>query len=284
MGRSDHGDNHMVRLNQFRQLPHLARPIDSCLDHPVLVPVRIDLQKGKWDSDQVIEIPWRLGGSIGAQQARQQLLCRGFPAAPGDSDNRAGKLFTMTPGGRMQGGQRVLHHQLGQIDFRLPTGNQGPSRAHGGSGGNKVMSVAAGSLKGNKKVPQPHFSGVVFGCGGERDRNCRPAITRTVLEHADLALATADNPRGEGVEAIFADMRPGGHRDAPIVFVPDRRRAISLALNEARSGDTVLILGKGHETYQDYGEAVVPFDDRAVVQELISQKAELEGEIDAIPG
>ncbi|MFM9146639.1 MAG: glutamate ligase domain-containing protein, partial [Verrucomicrobiota bacterium] len=110
----------------------------------------------------------------------------------------------------------------------------------------------------------------VFGCGGSRDRGKRPVMTAAVAGLAHRAWATADNPRRESVEDIFADMRtaPGGV--ANVAFVPDRREAIALALADARPGDCVLIAGKGHETTQEFADTVVPFDDRQVARELIA--------------
>jgi UDP-N-acetylmuramoyl-L-alanyl-D-glutamate--2,6-diaminopimelate ligase len=110
----------------------------------------------------------------------------------------------------------------------------------------------------------------VFGCGGDRDRGKRPAMTRAVADHAQLAWATADNPRKESLERIFADMR--GDRGAPagMEFVPDRRDAIGRALAAARPGDCVVIAGKGHETTQEFADTVVPFDDRQVVREILA--------------
>ena len=87
---------------------------------------------------------------------------------------------------------------------------------------------------------------------------------------AHRAWATADNPRRESVEDIFADMRAAPAGVANITFVPDRREAIALALADARPGDCVLIAGKGHETTQEFADTVVPFDDRQVARELIA--------------
>ncbi|MFI5335973.1 MAG: UDP-N-acetylmuramoyl-L-alanyl-D-glutamate--2,6-diaminopimelate ligase [Opitutales bacterium] len=113
---------------------------------------------------------------------------------------------------------------------------------------------------------------VVFGCGGQRDRTKRPLMTAAVQEFADQAWATADNPRTEALAQIFTDMRAGVTDPARITFIEDRRRAISLALDTAREGDAVLIAGKGHETYQEFADTVVPFDDRQVARELIAIK------------
>ena len=114
---------------------------------------------------------------------------------------------------------------------------------------------------------------VVFGCGGNRDRTKRPRMVQAVQEIADIAFATADNPRSEPLERIFADMREGASDPSRITWIDDRRRAISLALDAAREGDSLLIAGKGHEGYQEFADTVVPFDDRQVVRELISVKA-----------
>jgi UDP-N-acetylmuramoyl-L-alanyl-D-glutamate--2,6-diaminopimelate ligase len=114
---------------------------------------------------------------------------------------------------------------------------------------------------------------VVFGCGGNRDRTKRPRMVRAVQEVADLAFATADNSRTEPLERIFADMREGVTDPGKITWIEDRRRAISLALDSAREGDSLLIAGKGHEGYQEFADTVIPFDDRQVVRELIAVKA-----------
>jgi UDP-N-acetylmuramoyl-L-alanyl-D-glutamate--2,6-diaminopimelate ligase len=75
------------------------------------------------------------------------------------------------------------------------------------------------------------------------------------------------------LERIFADMREGVVDPAKISWIEDRRRAISLALDSARAGDSLLISGKGHEGYQEFADTVIPFDDRQVVRELIAVKA-----------
>jgi UDP-N-acetylmuramoyl-L-alanyl-D-glutamate--2,6-diaminopimelate ligase len=113
---------------------------------------------------------------------------------------------------------------------------------------------------------------VVFGCGGNRDRGKRPVMTGVVQEIADFAWATSDNPRKEPQEVIFEDMRAGVSDAGKIVFEEDRRHAISLALDAAREGDSLLIAGKGHEDYQEFAEVTVPFDDRLVTCELLDLK------------
>jgi UDP-N-acetylmuramoyl-L-alanyl-D-glutamate--2,6-diaminopimelate ligase len=113
---------------------------------------------------------------------------------------------------------------------------------------------------------------VVFGCGGNRDRTKRPLMVQAVQEFADFAFVTADNPRSEPLAQIFADMRAGVTDGSRLTWVEDRRRALSLALDAARPGDALLVAGKGHESYQEFADTVIPFDDRQVVRELIAIK------------
>ena len=113
---------------------------------------------------------------------------------------------------------------------------------------------------------------VVFGCGGDRDRAKRPMMVEAVQEHADFTFATADNPRREEQSQIFDDMKTGVTAPNRITWIEDRRQAISLALDMAEPGDSLLIAGKGHEPYQEFADTVVPFDDRLVARELIGIK------------
>jgi UDP-N-acetylmuramoyl-L-alanyl-D-glutamate--2,6-diaminopimelate ligase len=115
---------------------------------------------------------------------------------------------------------------------------------------------------------------VVFGCGGNRDRAQRPLMTAAVLEFADFAVATADNPRTEAVAKIFDDMRAGATAPEKITWIDDRRRAIGLALELAKPGDCVLVAGKGHESFQEIAGTVFPFDDRQIVRELLAPRAQ----------
>lgn len=113
---------------------------------------------------------------------------------------------------------------------------------------------------------------VVFGCGGNRDRSKRPLMVAAVQDHADFAFATADNPRNEALSQIFDDMKTGVTQPAKITWIEDRRRALSLALDMCQPGDTLLVAGKGHETYQEFADTVAPFDDRQVLRELLDLK------------
>ncbi len=108
---------------------------------------------------------------------------------------------------------------------------------------------------------------VVFGCGGDRDRDKRPKMARAACELADLVIATSDNPRSEDPEAILVQVAQGLDEGSRVVV--DRRRAIEVALGEAGPDDLVLIAGKGHETTQEVGGVKHPFDDRAVAREVL---------------
>ncbi|MFM7616840.1 MAG: UDP-N-acetylmuramoyl-L-alanyl-D-glutamate--2,6-diaminopimelate ligase [Actinomycetes bacterium] len=111
---------------------------------------------------------------------------------------------------------------------------------------------------------------VVFGCGGDRDAAKRPVMGAVAGRHADLAVLTADNSRSEDPAAIAAAVLDG-LRDAPAGHLVelDRRAAIALAIDAARSGDVVVVAGKGHESGQTVGGVTTPFDDRAVARELL---------------
>ena len=122
---------------------------------------------------------------------------------------------------------------------------------------------------------------VVLGCGGDRDPYKRPLMGAAAVRGADLAVLTSDNPRSEDPAAILAAMVAGAAdavgppdpSDPRYVVEPDRARAIALAVDAARPGDVVLVAGKGHETGQEVGETVLPFDDRVVLREAIERAA-----------
>jgi len=106
---------------------------------------------------------------------------------------------------------------------------------------------------------------LVFGCGGDRDRGKRPEMARIAVEGADLVAITSDNPRTEDPERILDDME-SGMGGAPHLRITDREEAIHRVLSEAREGDTVLLAGKGHETYQIVGATKHHFDERDIVR------------------
>ncbi len=113
---------------------------------------------------------------------------------------------------------------------------------------------------------------VVFGCGGDRDRGKRPQMGAIAAALADRVYVTSDNPRSEDPLLIIDDI-VSGIEGTNYEVETDRRRAIERAIAEARSGDVVLVAGKGHETYQIIGEQILPFDDAAVACEALAARA-----------
>jgi UDP-N-acetylmuramoyl-L-alanyl-D-glutamate--2,6-diaminopimelate ligase len=128
----------------------------------------------------------------------------------------------------------------------------------------------------------------LFGCGGDRDRTKRPKMGDAALQGSDIVIVTTDNPRTEDplfiIGEIEAGMRGAGMKvssDAaptavsgkrPYVVIPDRHEAITVAIGMARPDDTVVLAGKGHETYQIIGETKSHFDDREIAREELRKR------------
>ncbi len=110
----------------------------------------------------------------------------------------------------------------------------------------------------------------VFGAGGDRDRTKRRPMAEAVRRHADVIVLTNDNPRTENPEQILDDVAEGLEGVAYERFA-DRRQAIRRALEIAEPGDTVILTGKGHETYQAIGTEKLPFDEPAIVRECLAE-------------
>ncbi len=113
---------------------------------------------------------------------------------------------------------------------------------------------------------------VIFGAGGDRDRGKRPAMGAVASRLADVVVLTSDNPRSEDARAIAEQVRAGVGSDTDCRVELDRRDAITWALRSARSGDVVVVAGKGHETTQQTGSSAVHFDDREVVLEVLESQ------------
>jgi UDP-N-acetylmuramoyl-L-alanyl-D-glutamate--2,6-diaminopimelate ligase len=112
---------------------------------------------------------------------------------------------------------------------------------------------------------------LAFGCGGDRDPRKRLRMGQVARRLADFTIITSDNPRRESPGQIAAQVAAGFGAppgDSYLIEL-DRQRAIEDLLREARPGDTVLLAGKGHETYQEFEDTVVPFDDRAHAREAL---------------
>lgn len=111
----------------------------------------------------------------------------------------------------------------------------------------------------------------VFGCGGDRDASKRSMMGASAARLADVVIVTNDNPRSEEPAAIAEQVLSGMHQgQAQVHLELDRREAISMALDQARPGDVVLLAGKGHESGQQMADSLIPFDDRLVAAEVLA--------------
>ncbi|MFC1683846.1 UDP-N-acetylmuramoyl-L-alanyl-D-glutamate--2,6-diaminopimelate ligase [Pseudomonadota bacterium] len=124
---------------------------------------------------------------------------------------------------------------------------------------------------------RPHTEGhliCLFGCGGERDKGKRPLMGAVAARLCDAVILTDDNPRREDGDQIISDILAGTGKQEHIQVERNRANAIRQAITEARPGDLVLIGGKGHEAYQQYGELRLPFSDREQVQAVLTGEAD----------
>ncbi len=132
--------------------------------------------------------------------------------------------------------------------------------AHTPDGLENVVRTARGFTKGRLIT--------VFGCGGDRDKGKRPIMGEVASKDSDFLIVTSDNPRTEDPDQIIREVL-SGISGVEHVALRDRREAIGSACRMAKPGDTILIAGKGHETYQIFGTEVHPFDDREVAREAL---------------
>ena len=106
----------------------------------------------------------------------------------------------------------------------------------------------------------------VFGAGGNRDKTKRPKMGKTGAEYSDICVITSDNPRKEEPMSIIAEVAEGAlAKKSKVIIVEDRRLAIAKALSIAKKDDVVLLLGKGHETYQEIATGKIHLDEREEV-------------------
>jgi UDP-N-acetylmuramoyl-L-alanyl-D-glutamate--2,6-diaminopimelate ligase len=127
----------------------------------------------------------------------------------------------------------------------------------------------------------------VFGCGGDRDRGKRPVMGEVAARFSDLAVLTSDNPRSEDPLAILEEIRMGVRRicerestreealagmEKGFITIPDRREAISFAVEALRPRDLLLVAGKGHEDYQIIGRERLHFDDREELRRALARR------------
>ena len=122
----------------------------------------------------------------------------------------------------------------------------------------------------------------VFGCGGDRDRTKRPVMGAIAQELADLVVLTSDNPRTEDPLSIIREIRAGMELDCGSLHTePDRRTAIAWALEQGRTGDVIVLAGKGHETYQEVNGTRFPMDEREIVGEWFRKQKVGTGKVTA---
>ena len=113
----------------------------------------------------------------------------------------------------------------------------------------------------------------LFGCGGQKDRTKRPVMGEVTGRLSDLTILSSDNPRSEDPLKIISDIIVGLQKTAGKYLIePDREKAIGIAMEEARSGDIVLLAGKGHENYQILADHTFEFDDREVARRALRER------------
>ncbi len=136
--------------------------------------------------------------------------------------------------------------------------------AHTPDGLEKALNAVRGFTKGRVIT--------LFGCGGDRDKTKRPKMGRMATDLSDIVVVTTDNPRTEDPDEIIKEILIGtvGSK-AEVISITDRSEAIAHALKIAKAGDTVLLAGKGHETYQVIGKERVHYDEREVVADILSK-------------
>lgn len=112
----------------------------------------------------------------------------------------------------------------------------------------------------------------LFGCGGDRDNGKRPVMGEISGRIADFTIITSDNPRTEDPDKIIEQIEAGIQKTAgKYIKITDRRQAIKYSLENAQEGDIIILAGKGHETYQQFKDKTVHFDEREVVAELLME-------------
>lgn len=134
----------------------------------------------------------------------------------------------------------------------------------------------ANALHSALRALRPHTHGqlvCLFGCGGDRDRGKRQLMAAAAEQHADRVVLTSDNPRTENPAIILQEVQQGFERMENVVIEIDRAKAIQQAISSAKTGDVILVAGKGHENYQIIGTTKHHFDDAEVVQAALAEWA-----------
>lgn len=111
----------------------------------------------------------------------------------------------------------------------------------------------------------------ILGCGGDRDKGKRPLMGKALIDHSDIAIFTSDNPRSESPDQIISEMVSKLEITSPNSIISDRKAAIDYAVSIAKSGDSILLLGKGHEEGQEINGVITNFSDVAELSAAISK-------------
>jgi len=119
---------------------------------------------------------------------------------------------------------------------------------------------------------QQHSLGLVFGCGGDRDRQKRPEMAKVAQEYADRIMVTSDNPRKESPQKIIDEILQGFSENTVVMVEADRMAAIEQMLAQAASEDLIVVAGKGHEDYQEIQGVKYPFSDHAVIEQYFERR------------
>ncbi len=217
----------------------------------------VDAVSGEGGSHVTIVTPWGSGrlrvplvgafnvsnalvtvGMLGASGVGLDAICEGI----GELDPIAGRMERVNPGG-----EPAVY-----VDY-----------AHTPEAIASVLEAASAFAKGRLIA--------VVGAAGDRDSRKREAMGAAAASRADLTIVTTDNPRSEDPETIASVVRRGAEAvgRGAVRSIIDRRGAISTAIETARAGDVVLILGKGHEQGQEVKGVVRPFDDRTVAADFL---------------
>jgi UDP-N-acetylmuramoyl-L-alanyl-D-glutamate--2,6-diaminopimelate ligase len=117
---------------------------------------------------------------------------------------------------------------------------------------------------------------VLFGCGGDREKQKRPIMGKIASENADFVIITNDNPRSENPNSIINDILFGISDKDNFAVIPNRKKAIEYAIATARQGDIILLAGKGHENYEINSLGKIHFDEREILQEMYHKYYEKE--------
>jgi UDP-N-acetylmuramoyl-L-alanyl-D-glutamate--2,6-diaminopimelate ligase len=194
-------------------------------------------------------------------------MAGGFNALNAAAAATAATLIGVAPA-TIVAGLAQVHAPPGRVEVLYPAGRTFPvviDYAHTPDALERLLQTARALTPVGRLI-------VVFGCGGERDRDKRAMMGRIAADHADLVLVTDDNPRHEDPATIRQAILSGGAGRDNMRELPDRAAAIERAIQLAQPGDAVLIAGKGHETVQITADGILPFDDVKIAQAVLAAR------------